>query len=446
MPTSTSHIEKAYLLARDRYGELGVDVDAALQRLRDVSLSLHCWQGDDVAGFEGGTTEIGGGLAVTGRYPGRARTVDELRDDLDQAYRLIPGNHRLNLHASYGEFGGRRVDRDEIAIEQFQGWIDWAQERSLGLDFNPTYFAHELADDGMTLAHPNPTVRDFWIRHGQASRQIAAEMGRQLGSPCVNNVWIPDGMKDTPVDRKAPRERLVAALDEVFAETFASSDLRDAVECKLFGLGSESYVVGSHEFYLGYALSRGKLPCLDAGHFHPTETIADKISSVLCFTPEILLHVSRGVRWDSDHVVILDDPVIAIAQELVRGDFLGRVHLGLDFFDASIQRVAAWVVGARSMLKALLGAFLEPIDRLREAESTGDYTTRLVLLEEQKLLPAGAVWDYYCLTQDVPAGAEWLDDVRRYERGIQHARQLPPSIPQVHTAKESVTSSIAAER
>lgn len=446
MPTSTSRIEKTFSLARDRYGELGVNVDAALQKLRDVSLSLHCWQGDDVAGFEGGTTEIGGGLAVTGRYPGRARTVDELRDDLDQAYRLIPGTHRLNLHASYGEFGGCRVDRDEISIEQFQGWIDWARERSLGLDFNPTYFAHALADDGMTLAHPNATIRNFWIRHGQASRRIAAEMGRQLGSPCVNNVWIPDGMKDTPVDRKGPRERLVAALDEVFAETLASSDLRDAVECKLFGLGSESYVVGSHEFYLGYALSRGKLPCLDAGHFHPTETIADKISSVLCFTPEVLLHVSRGVRWDSDHVVILDDPVTAIAQELVRGDFLGRVHLGLDFFDASIQRVAAWVVGARSMLKALLGAFLEPIDRLREAESTGDYTTRLVLLEEQKLLPVGAVWDYYCLTQDVPSGIAWLEDVRRYEREIQHARQLPPSAPRVRTAKEPVTSSIAVER
>jgi L-rhamnose isomerase len=379
---------------------------------------LHCWQGDDVVGFEGLGQDIGGGLAVTGNYPGRARTPDELRSDLEQALSLIPGKHRLNLHASYGEFGGKKVDRNEIQVEHFQGWIDWAKARGMGFDFNPTFFAHEKAVDGFTLSHRDPHIRDFWIEHGVLSRRIGAEMGKQLGTPCVTNVWIPDGMKDMPVDRKGPRERLTEALDTVFAEKLDPACGLDAVECKLFGLGSESYVVGSHEFYLGYAISRNKLLCLDSGHFHPTEVISDKLSAVLNYLPEILLHVSRGVRWDSDHVVLLTDELHAIAQELVRGDFLQRTHIGLDFFDASIHRVAAWVIGTRCMLKALLMAMLEPIEELQRYEMSEDYTSRLALLEELKTLPFGAVWDYYCLTADVPVGIDWIAEVKRYERDV----------------------------
>lgn len=418
MTDSCTRVEQAFEFARSAYAEIGVNVDAALERMKQVPISLHCWQGDDVGGFEGLGEAIGGGLAVTGNYPGRARTPDELRSDLDKALSMIPGTHRLNLHASYGEFGGAKVDRDEIELSHFQGWIDWAKQNGMGLDFNPTYFAHEKANDGFTLAHADQGIRDFWIEHGKACRKIGAEMGKQLGSPCVTNVWIPDGMKDVTVDRKGPRERLTEALDSLFAEELDPAHNLDAVECKLFGLGSESYVVGSHEFYLGYAISRKKVLCLDAGHFHPTEVISDKLSSVLNYLPEILLHVSRGVRWDSDHVVLLTDELQAIAQELVRGDFLGRAHVGLDFFDASINRVAAWVIGTRCMLKASLMAMLEPIDQLRQFEASGDYTTRLATLEELKTLPFGAVWDYYCLHRDVPVGRNWLDEVRTYEREV----------------------------
>lgn len=422
MANESDRVEQAYEIARQAYAEIGVDVDRALERMKHVPISLHCWQGDDVAGFEGLGQEIGGGLAVTGNYPGRARTPEELRSDLDKALSLIPGTHRLNLHASYGEFGGKRVDRNEIEPEHFQGWIDWAKEKDLGLDFNPTYFAHEKAADGFTLAHPDEGIRRFWIEHGVACRKIGAEMGRQLGTPCVTNVWVPDGMKDLPVDRKGPRQRLTESLDTLFAEELDPAQNLDAVECKLFGIGSESYVVGSHEFYLAYAITRNKLLCLDAGHFHPTEVISDKVSSVLNYLPEILLHVSRGVRWDSDHVVLLSDEVQAIAQELVRGEFLGRTHIGLDFFDASINRVAAWIIGMRSMLKALLIAMLEPIDQLREFEAAGDYTSRLALLEELKTLPLGAVWDYHCLRSGVPVGQQWLKDVRTYEADVLRQR------------------------
>ena len=411
-------MEAAFEIAREAYAELGVDLEAAFVRMQQVQISLHCWQGDDVGGFEGLGQDIGGGLAVTGNYPGRARTPDELRCDLDKALSMIPGTHRLNLHASYGEFGGRRVDRDEIDVAHFQGWIDWAKNNGMGLDFNPTYFAHQMADDGFTLAHPNAGVRQFWIDHGVACRRIGAEMGRQLGSACVTNVWIPDGMKDLPIDRKGPRERLTESLDALFAEELDPAHNRDAVECKLFGLGSESYVVGSHEFYLGYAITRQKILCLDAGHFHPTEVISDKLSSVLNYLPEILLHVSRGVRWDSDHVVLLTDELQAIAQELVRGDFLPRTHIGLDFFDASINRVAAWVIGTRCMLKALLSAMVEPIEQLRRFEAAGDFTSRLAMLEELKTLPFGAVWDYYCLQCDVPVGRRWLEEIRSYEADV----------------------------
>lgn len=411
-------IEQAYESARAAYASLGVDTEHALAVLRAVPISLHCWQGDDVGGFEKSGAELGGGLAVTGNYPGRARTPAELRADLDMALSLIPGTHRLNLHAMYAETGGQRVERNELEAAHFQSWIDWARAKRLGMDFNPTFFAHPRAADGFTLAHADAGMRRFWIEHGIVCRRIGAAMGKALGTPCVTNVWIPDGSKDTPVDRKGPRQRLAEALDAVFAEPLDPRHNLDAVESKLFGIGSESYVVGSHEFYLGYAIKNRKLLCLDAGHFHPTEVLSDKISAVLTWLDQILLHVSRGVRWDSDHVVTLTDELEAIAQELVRGDYLGRVHIGLDFFDASINRVAAWVIGARSMIKALLLALLEPIQKLRELEAAGDFTGRLAWLEEIKTLQSGAVWDYYCLQQNVPIGPAWLSEIRKYERDV----------------------------
>jgi L-rhamnose isomerase len=416
-------LNDAYALAIERYQEIGVDAEAALARLGTIPISLHCWQGDDVRGFEQSGSDLGGGLAATGNYPGRARTADELRADATKAFSLIPGRHRFNLHACYGEFGGRKVDRDEIRPEHFAAWIDWARSLGIGLDFNPTYFSHPKAAGNLTLSHPDQGIRRFWICHGIASRKIGEAIGRALGNPCVTNFWIPDGMKDTPVDRAAPRARLVEALDQVFEEPIDRALNRDSVEGKLFGIGLESFTVGSHEFYLGYALTRQTLYTLDTGHYHPTETITDKISAVLSFLPELLLHVSRGVRWDSDHVVILNDDLEAIGQELVRGGYLGRTHIGLDYFDASINRVAAWTIGARNMLKAILKALLEPIDRLRAAEAAGDYTARLALLEETKTLPFGAVWDHYCDACGVPVGEAWLADVRRYERDVLSARR-----------------------
>ncbi len=418
MPNRTVHIEQAFELAKDSYAALGVNVDEALAKVARIAISLHCWQGDDVGGFENSGIELGSGLAVTGNYPGKAKTPVELRTDIDKALSLIPGKHRLNLHACYAETHGKRVDRDALAVEHFHDWIGWAKAGGLGLDFNPTFFAHAKAADGFSLSHRDAGIRKFWVDHGIACRRIGAAMGEALGSTTVTNVWIPDGYKDTPVDRKSPRQRLADSLDQIFAEPIDPRFNLDAVESKLFGIGSESYVVGSHEFYLGYAVARKKMICLDAGHFHPTETISDKISSTLAWLDRILLHVSRGVRWDSDHVVTLTDELNAIAQELVRGDFLGRVHLGLDFFDASINRIAAWVIGTRSMIKALLAALLEPIGLLREAEDAGDYTRRLALLEECKTLPAAAIWDYYCLTQNVPAGIDWLNEVKTYERNV----------------------------
>jgi L-rhamnose isomerase len=406
----------AFRLARERYAALGVDVEGALKALARIPVSLHCWQGDDVSGFENLGGVPGGGLAVTGNHPGKARTPDELRSDLEKALSLIPGRHRANLHAMYGEFRGRRVDRDEIEPAHFKNWIAWAKANGLGLDFNPTCFAHPKAADGFTLSHPDKAVRRFWIEHCRRSREIGAAMGRALGTPCVTNVWLPDGFKDTPADRQTPRERLVVALDEVFEKPLPAQHNLDSVEGKLFGIGAESCTVGSHEFYLGYAITRRKLLCLDAGHFHPTESIADKISGVLLHLPEILLHVSRGVRWDSDHVVTFTDDLQAIAREVV---VCGprRVHLGLDYFDASINRIAAWVIGARSLLRALLLALLEP-PAIRAAELAGDTTARLAHQEECKSLPFGAVWDYYCETKSVPVGETWLADAKRYEREV----------------------------
>ena len=376
-------IQDAYALAKERYAALGVDADAAMGTLARVSISLHCWQGDDVGGFEDPDAELGGGIAATGNYPGKARTADELRGDLDLAYSLIPGTHRLNLHAIYGE-PKSKVERNALQPAHFAAWVDWAKENGHGIDFNPTCFSHPLAESGFTLSSYDEGVRQFWIEHCIACRKIGAHFGRELGTPCVTNIWIPDGYKDIPADRKTPRLLLKDSLDKVLAEKLDPKYNLDSVECKLFGLGSESYVVGSHEFYMGYAVAHQVLLCLDSGHFHPTEVISDKISSILAFLPEILLHVSRGVRWDSDHVVILSDELQAIAQEIVRGGYLDRVHIGLDYFDASINRVAAWVIGTRNALKALLMALLEPTDQLRELEIAGDFTGRLALMEELK--------------------------------------------------------------
>ncbi|MEX0330712.1 MAG: L-rhamnose isomerase [Puniceicoccaceae bacterium] len=407
-----------YEQVKSLYAELGVDTEQALEVLSATPISLHCWQGDDVGGFEGGDGELGSGLAVTGNYPGKARTIAELRQDLEQVIALLPGNHRLNLHAMYGDFGGKTVDRDAIEVEHFQGWIDWCKANGLGMDFNPSCFSHSKADDGLTLSSPDAGIRDFWIEHCRRSRTIGAAIGEQLGSACVTNVWIPDGMKDQPVDRLGYRQRLEASLDAVFEEKLNPAHNIDAVECKLFGIGSESYVVGSHEFYLGYAAKNQTALCLDAGHFHPTESIADKISSVLMYVPELLLHVSRGVRWDSDHVVLLDDQTQAIMQELVRCDALPRTHIGLDFFDASINRIAAWAIGTRSAQKCLLMALLEPREKLLEAELAGDFTTRLSLLEMNKALPWSVVWEEFCSRNDVPGEAALLDAVKTYEKDV----------------------------
>ncbi len=410
-------LETAYALARERYAAFGVDTEAALGRLAQIAISLHCWQGDDLAGFES-SGALGGGLAATGNYPGKARNADELRSDLDKAYSLIPGNHRLNLHAIYAETGGKKVERNTLEPAHFAAWADWAKANRHGLDFNPTCFSHPLAESGFTLSSYDDDIRRFWIEHCMACRKIGAYFGKTLGTPCVTNIWIPDGFKDTPADRRTPRLLLKDSLDKIFAEAIDPALNRDAVEGKLFGLGSESYVVGSHDFYLGYAVSAGVLLTLDSGHFHPTETISDKLSAVFPFVDEVLLHVSRGVRWDSDHVVILNDDMRAIAQELVRGDYLSQVHIGLDYFDASINRVAAWVIGARNAQKALLLALLEPLERLRQLEVSGDYTARLALLEELKGMPWAAVWDMFCAQQDVQVGMKFLDDVRAYENDV----------------------------
>lgn len=416
--SNESRIQSAFELAREAYAVFGVDVDSALETLPGVPISLHCWQGDDVAGFEKLDALSGGGIQATGNYPGRARNADELRLDVEKALSLIPGRHRFNLHAMYAETSGKRVDRNEVAPEHFARWIDWAKENGLGMDFNPTCFAHPLADSGFTLSHPDSETRGFWIEHCIACRRIGEAMGRALGTPCITNLWIPDGYKDIPADRMTPREHLRQSLDSIFAVPIEAALNKDSVESKLFGIGSESFVVGSHEFYLAYALQNGKLLCLDAGHYHPTEVISEKISAVMTFFPEILLHVSRGVRWDSDHVVILSDELRAIAEEIVRHDLLERVHVGLDFFDASINRIAAWVTGARAMIHALLIALLEPTPLLRELERAGDHTGRLALFETIKALPQGAVWDYYCLKQGVPPGIAWLEDVRQYEMDV----------------------------
>ena len=415
--SSQAAVENAYTLAKERYAEFDVDTQQVLSKLEEISISLHCWQGDDVAGFEDPDRGLSGGIMATGNYPGKARNATELRQDLDKAYSLIPGHHRLNLHAMYHE-AGKAVSRNEIQPAHFANWVNWAKENNHGIDFNPSCFSHPFADDGFTLASADEGIRSFWIEHCIASREVAAYFGKELGNPAVTNIWVPDGYKDTPVDRTAPRQRLKDALDAILANPIDPAHNLDAVECKLFGIGSESYVVGSHEFYIGYAIQNQTLLCLDAGHFHPTEVISDKISSTLLYVPELLLHVSRGVRWDSDHVVTLTDELQAIMQEIVRGDVLDRVHIGLDFFDASINRIAAWAIGTRNTLRALLMALLEPVGLLRKMELSGDLTGRLAMLEALKGMPFGAVWDYYCLKQGVPVGISYLDEMRTYEKQV----------------------------
>jgi L-rhamnose isomerase len=411
----TRSIEQAFDLAKQRYGELGIDVARALDLLDRLPISVHCWQGDDVRGFENPQGALTGGIQATGSYPGRATNAVQLRADLERAFSLIPGPKRLNLHAIYLE-SEQPVERNAIEPRHFSNWVEWARSRQLGLDFNPSCFSHPLSSSGFTLAHADPAIRRFWIEHCQASRRVSAYFGEQLGTPSVMNIWVPDGMKDLTVDRLAPRRRLMSALDEVIGEPLDPRHHIDAVESKLFGIGAESYTVGSNEFCLGYAASRQVALTLDAGHFHPTEVISDKISTAMLYVPRLLLHVSRPVRWDSDHVVLLDDETQAIAHEIVRHELFDKVHIGLDFFDASINRIAAWVIGTRNVRKALLRALLEPVAQLRQRENIGDYTGRLALLEEQKSLPWQAVWEGYCLRHEVPAGAGWLEDVRRYEQ------------------------------
>jgi len=420
----SNSVEKAYQIAKERYAELGVDVAGALKTLAGVSISLHCWQGDDVAGFETPDAVLsGGGIQVTGKYPGKARNLDELRSDLRVAFSLIPGKNRLNLHAKYGDFGGVKVERDQIGPQHFQSWVDWAREQKLGLDFNATCYSHPMADSGFTLSSKNEQIRKFWIEHVKRCREIAAWMGKELATPCVHDLWIPDGSKDLTVSRFRHRSLLMQSLDEIFAVPFPQEYLKDAVESKLFGIGSESFVSGSHEFYLCWALKQNKMVCIDMGHYHPTESVADKISAILLFFDEILFHISRGVRWDSDHVAIFNDELRNLMEEIVRAGAVSRVHLALDFFDAELNRVGAWVIGARAALKALLFALLEPTPKLGKLEEAGNNFERLALLEEIKSLPFGAVWDYYCLSQDVPPGSDWIKDIREYELRVLSRRK-----------------------
>ncbi|WP_299425096.1 L-rhamnose isomerase [uncultured Shimia sp.] len=406
-----------YESAKAHFADWNVDTEAALAALATIPISMHCWQGDDVVGFEKQTGTSGGGIQATGNHPGRATSPEQLRADLDFAYSRIPGSHRLNLHAIYLDTD-ETPDRDEIEFHHFASWVDWAKSQGIGLDFNPTFFAHAKADDNLTLSHPDQGIREFWIEHGKRTREIAAQMGDALGSPAINNIWVPDGYKDNPIDRMAARARLEASLDAMLETKFDKKRMLDAVESKLFGIGVEACTVGSHEFYLGYAIRNSTVLCLDMGHFHPTENVADKLSSVALSVDEILLHVSRPMRWDSDHVILQNDDILMMAQELVTSDLLGRTHIGLDFFDATISRTAAWVIGTRNMQKALLRALLLPIADLRQAEDNLDFTSRLVLTEEFKDLPFGAIWREFCDRQNVPTGQALFADLQTYQNGV----------------------------
>lgn len=410
-------VTKRYEEAKAKYAAIGVDTDAALKALQEVKISMHCWQGDDVKGFLTPEGELTGGIMATGNYPGAAHTPEQLRQDLEKAYSLIPGKHKLNLHAIYLDTD-ENVDLNEIEPKHFAKWVEWAKEQGLGLDFNPTFFSHPMMKDGMTLSHPDKAVREYWIEHGKRARKIAAYMGEETGQVCIDNFWVPDGMKDNPIDRYQPRKRLMESLDEIFSVEYSEDFTQDAVESKLFGLGAEAYTVGSHEFYMGYGLTRNKLVCLDAGHFHPTEVISNKLSSLALFSKGVMLHVSRPVRWDSDHVVIMDDELQDIAKELVRNDLMERTNIGLDFFDATINRIAAWVIGTRNTQKALLKAMLEPTKELQEMELNFDFTSRLAITEELKDFPYADVWNYFCEQNNVPVGLDWLTEVQTYEKEV----------------------------
>jgi L-rhamnose isomerase len=412
-------IEQAYAIAREQYTALGVDTDAAIKKMKDIVISLQCWQTDDVGGFETPDSKLsGGGIQATGNYPGKATTIDEMRSDLEKVLSLLPGNQRLNLHAIYGDFQGEKVDRNQIEIKHYQSWINWCKEQGIGMDFNASLFSHPRAASDFTLSSKNEEDRSFWVEHLKRCRSVSAEIGKQLGTPCVHNTWIPDGSKDTPIDRNGHRTLLKQSLDEAMAVKYTKEHMKDAVESKLFGIGMESMTVGSHEFYLGYAIKNNILICLDNGHFHPTEQIGDKISACLHFLDEVLLHITRPVRWDSDHVVTLNDDVQLIASEVIRNNFLNRVNIGLDFFDASINRIGAYVVGTRATQKAFLIAMLEPTSMLKKYEEAGQYFERLALLEELKTKLFGAVWDYYCLLEDVPVGEDYITEIQQYEKDI----------------------------
>jgi L-rhamnose isomerase len=415
-------IKTAFEEAKEQYASLGVDAAQAIEQLNKLSISIHCWQADDVSGFENPEGELTGGIQATGNYPGKARNMEELRSDFEKVLSLVPGIHRISLHAIYGDFGGEFVDRDQIEPKHFQSWIDWAKKVGVKLDFNSTFFSHDKANSGYTLSDFDPEIRRFWKEHLRRCREIAAEIGRQQGDPCIHNIWIPDGEKDKTVSRYAHRKLLQESLDEVLSEKISTEYLKDCVECKLFGIGSESYVTGSHEFYMGYAVKNNMMLTLDAGHFHPTEVISDKLSSLLLFVPEINLHVSRPERWDSDHVVILTDELLAIAQEIVRSGQMERVHVGLDYFDASINRLGAYVVGIRSAQKALLQALLEPTGKLRDFEKQNQNFERMAYLEELKAMPWNALYSYYCQQQGVPVGDAYIKEIEEYEEQVTSKR------------------------
>ena len=404
-----------YESAKEHFATWDIDTEQALQRLSDISISVHCWQGDDVVGFEKKTGLSGGGIQATGNHPGRARNPEELRNDLEFSFSKIPGNHRLNLHAMYMDTN-ETPDRDEIEYKHFETWVDWAKQININLDFNPTFFAHNKADDNLTLAHPNASIRDFWIEHGKRTREIASKIGAKMGSACINNIWVPDGYKDIPIDRMAARSRLEKSLDAILEKP--KQHLKDAVESKLFGIGVEACTVGSHEFYMGYAIRNKTLLCIDMGHFHPTESTADKLSALALSLDEILLHVSRPMRWDSDHVILMNDEVLSMSHELVSADLLNKTNIGLDFFDATISRTAAWVIGTRNMQKALLQALLKPWKLLRDAENKLDFTKRLTITEELKDLPHGVVWEEFCTRHNMPVGQSLIKDLEGYQNSV----------------------------
>ncbi|HBF4252273.1 L-rhamnose isomerase [Clostridioides difficile] len=408
-------LKQKYETAKKEYEKWGISVDEVLRALSKVKISIHCWQGDDITGFEGNQQKLSGGIASTGNYPGKARNPQELRRDLDKALSLIPGKHKVNLHAIYAETGRSFVDRDELKPEHFENWVKWAKERGLGLDFNPTIFSHPKSSDGLTLSHPDKKIRNFWIKHCIDSRKIGEYFGKELGQTCLTNIWIPDGYKDIPSDRLGPRRRLKESLEEILKVEINREYNLDCVESKVFGLGVESYTVGSNEFYLNFASKNNIISLLDTGHYHPTELVSDKLSSMLLFSDKVALHVSRPVRWDSDHVVILDDELKEIAKEIVRNDALDKVIIGLDFFDASINRIAAWVIGTRNMIKALLSAMLMPHEELRKLQDEGDFTERLAIMEELKTYPMGDIWNYYCKINNVAVKEDWIKVVKEYE-------------------------------